>query len=461
MAQTNYTPISLYYSATASNVPTAANLVPGELAINTNDGKLYYEDSSGVVQVLATKSTGSIGGSNTQVQFNNSGSLGGSSGLTWDGSFLTTSSIKNSALTSGRVTYAGASGLLTDSANLQFTGSVLGVGVTPSTWFNDYRVMQLGAGASLSGRTTNSDSMQLMANVYRDASADYRYIDTNVATQYQQTSGVHLWYNAPSGTAGNVISFTERMRITSAGNVGIGTSSPAQPLQIGDGTSAGYQVVRVLGTNCDLFMGQVPATRFGLSSGTYTTMYNDANQALAIGTIAAYPLVFGTSNAEQMRITSSGELLVSTTAAVGGNAAKIGVLYDGAAYWGLGFKASTTTGTDINFANASGTTVGSVSHTASLTLFNTTSDQRLKTNIVDAPSGNIDDIKVRSFDWIADGSHQEYGMVAQELIEVAPYAVTKTENPDDMMQVDYSKLVPMMIKEIQDLKQRIATLENK
>jgi hypothetical protein len=90
MAQTNYTPISLYYSTTASAVPTAANLVPGELAINTNDGKLYYEDSSGVVQVLATKSTGSIGGSTTQVQYNSSGSLAGSANLTFDGTNLTT-----------------------------------------------------------------------------------------------------------------------------------------------------------------------------------------------------------------------------------------------------------------------------------------------------------------------------------------------------------------------------------
>ena len=128
MAQTNYTPISLYYSTTASAVPTAANLVPGELAINTNDGKLYYEDSSGVVRVLASKSTGTVGGSTTQVQFNNSGSLGGSSGLTWDGSFLTTSSIKNSALTSGRVTYAGASGLLKDISTFVFDGTNLGVG---------------------------------------------------------------------------------------------------------------------------------------------------------------------------------------------------------------------------------------------------------------------------------------------------------------------------------------------
>lgn len=55
MAQTGFTPISNYYSATATNVPTAGNLVAGELAINTADGKLFYKDSGGVVQTLATK----------------------------------------------------------------------------------------------------------------------------------------------------------------------------------------------------------------------------------------------------------------------------------------------------------------------------------------------------------------------------------------------------------------------
>lgn len=55
MAATNFTPISLYYSATATNVPTAGNLVAGELAINTADGKLFYKDSSNVVQTIASK----------------------------------------------------------------------------------------------------------------------------------------------------------------------------------------------------------------------------------------------------------------------------------------------------------------------------------------------------------------------------------------------------------------------
>ena len=57
MAQTGYTPIQLYYSATTTNAPTAGNLAAGELAINTADGKLFYKDSGGSVQVIAWKTT--------------------------------------------------------------------------------------------------------------------------------------------------------------------------------------------------------------------------------------------------------------------------------------------------------------------------------------------------------------------------------------------------------------------
>lgn len=77
MAAAGYTPISLYYSATATNTPSAGNLTSGELAININDGKLYYKDNAGVVQLLA--STATTAGSVTAVSVVSANGLAGTS----------------------------------------------------------------------------------------------------------------------------------------------------------------------------------------------------------------------------------------------------------------------------------------------------------------------------------------------------------------------------------------------
>ena len=68
-----------------------------------------------------------------------------------------------------------------------------------------------------------------------------------------------------------------------------------------------------------------------------------------------------------------------------------------------------------------------------LPTYATSSDQRLKENIADADDAGskIDAIQVRKFDWKADGSHQDYGMVAQELLEVAPEAVSAAEDSEE------------------------------
>lgn len=93
MAQSGYTPILIYASGTTGNTPLAANLYSGangaELALNYFDGKLFYKDNSGVVQVLAGKNgAGVVAGSNTQVQFNNNGVFGASANFTWNGTTL-------------------------------------------------------------------------------------------------------------------------------------------------------------------------------------------------------------------------------------------------------------------------------------------------------------------------------------------------------------------------------------
>lgn len=77
MAQTNYTPISLYYSTTASAVPVNTNLVNGELAINITDGKLYYKDNGGTVRLLASKDT--TAGAITSISVASSNGLAGTS----------------------------------------------------------------------------------------------------------------------------------------------------------------------------------------------------------------------------------------------------------------------------------------------------------------------------------------------------------------------------------------------
>ena len=177
-------------------------------------------------------------------------------------------------------------------------------------------------------------------------------------------------------------------------------------------------------------------------------------------------LRFATNNSEKMRIDESGNLLVGKTgqslATVGVEARNYGLLSstrDQAAPLNLNRK--TSDGSIAEFYK-DGSIIGSISVTSSATAYNTSSDERLKENIQDADDAGskIDAIQVRQFDWKSDGSHQDYGVVAQELLEVAPEAVTEGETEDDMMSVDYSKLVPTLIKEIQTLRNRVAQLEN-
>lgn len=84
MAASGYTPISLYYSTTASAVPTSGNLVDGELALNTADMKLYAKNSSGTVTLLA--SNASTGATVSSVAVS-----GGTTGLTTSGGPITSS----------------------------------------------------------------------------------------------------------------------------------------------------------------------------------------------------------------------------------------------------------------------------------------------------------------------------------------------------------------------------------
>jgi hypothetical protein len=270
---------------------------------------------------------------------------------------------------------------------------------------------------------------QILASVDGVASAD-------------DTPGRLTFLTTPDGSQ----TPTERMRIDSSGNVGIGTISP--------NSYTNYTTLTINGTSGGLLDFETNGTLVGEA-------FADSTNGVALQSIGSRYIRFLTNGGERVRIDSSGNLLVGCTdvpsASVGG--AGFDLNTNARAVLKL---ATTSTGNQglAEFFNPNGQ-VGGIVTNGSATAYNTSSDQRLKENIVDAPSASddIDAIQVRSFDWKADGSHQKYGMVAQELQSVAPEAVSGDADSDDMMGVDYSKLVPMMMKEIQSLRARVAQLE--
>ena len=198
----------------------------------------------------------------------------------------------------------------------------------------------------------------------------------------------------------------------------------------------------------------------GVTNGFLTT----TSGLMQFGTSTSAPIVFYTGNAERVRLHTSGKTVASAS-----------ISFDFIHYFqqtnANGYMLGVdTAGSALAFFYKNGSTgVGSITTNGTSTSFNETSDKRAKENIVDSPSASadIDSIQVRSFDWIETGEsartgeqHQKYGTIAQELQSIAPYAVYEPENSENMMGVDYSKLVPMMLKEIQSLRTRVQELEN-
>jgi hypothetical protein len=214
-------------------------------------------------------------------------------------------------------------------------------------------------------------------------------------------------------------------------------------------------------------------------TGTGGRDYRISSTGSGYGSAGALIFYDATASSERARIDSSGNLLVGTTSKITtagfdptfnvSSATNTAFLKNTGGVAIQGMQSGGTAGLQnfLLFYNQGGSVAGSISiangNTATSISYNTSSDARLKENIADAEDAGakVDAIQVRQFDWKADGSHQDYGMVAQELLTVAPEAVSGDPESDDMMGVDYSKLVPMMLKEIQSLRARVHALEGK
>lgn len=276
-------------------------------------------------------------------------------------------------------------------------------------------------------------------------------------------------------TAGNAVTPTERMRIDPNGKVGIGVA-PSTQLHVKGQASAPF--LRLETTDAISSGGVCYLDLYGSAGRGGYVGFGGVSNTLDIWNDAAGTTRFGTNNTERMRILSAGQLCINSTTVLS-TTNRVNVVYPGAgAEYGMGFRpvtATTTTATTaITFEQSNGTSLGSISHpTTGGTVYNTTSDYRLKTNVtlISNALDRIDALKPCNYTWIDSGVSSE-GFIAHELQEVIPQAVTGTKDEVDdqgnirAQGVDHSRVVPTLTAAIKDLKAiveaqaaRIAALE--
>jgi len=166
----------------------------------------------------------------------------------------------------------------TDSLSIRTAGSIvstldasgnLGLGVTPSAWGSVIRALQVNnTGMSLFTYTAAGTADQyafLSNNSYQNSSYADTYVRTNPAAQYRQLNATHAWFNAPSGTAGNAISFTQAMTLDASGNLLLGTTSSVGSERLNVTQSSGNHNARIINS--------------GSSGNIYGPLFNFSAQA--------------------------------------------------------------------------------------------------------------------------------------------------------------------------------------
>ena len=282
----------------------------------------------------------------------------------------------------------------------------------------------------------------------------------------------------------NVNGNTERMRIDTSGNVGIGTTSPTQKFDC-NGPMVTHGVLTADQTNAGAFDYTSGSTRFS-SYGT------------SAGIFQWYSGVNASAPSERMRIDTSGNLLVGTTTLTDGsrvvirpatNQPGLTVQQNGVGDYCVHLNAVNNSGFFYyQYFVAGSTAVGSISSNTTTTTYATTSDYRLKYNMLPITNGvaTINALKPVHYDWKLDGSKGE-GFLAHELQEIIPHAVTGEKDAVETVEikdeegnvtgteerikpqgVDYSKIVVHLVAAIQEqqatitaLTARVAALEAK
>jgi hypothetical protein len=335
----------------------------------------------------------------------------------------------------------------------------LGLGVTPSAWSTG--ALQI-RNASFWGASSSPTFASVGSNYF--FSDTYRYISAAAAADYYQFLGQHIWRTAPSGTAGNAISFTQAMTLDADGRLGIISTSPgslhpsADDLVIGAGSgNKGLTVYSGTASTGSVYFADGTS---GADAYRGWLEYNHSNNGLT----------FGTDGSERARITSGGKWLVNTTDTNFQGIALVRQTVSADEAISVWNNATTGDNNFVKFYTDAGSGRGSIDYNRAggLTRYNTTSDYRAKDIIgpVTDPGAQIDALKVYSGK-MHGATIERPMMIAHEAQQVASYAVSgvKDEVNEDgtpkYQQMDHASLVPLLIAELQSLRARVAQLEAK
>lgn len=207
----------------------------------------------------------------------------------------------------------------------------LGLGVTPSAWYSSFRVLELGSGSIVYPATTTAFIMA--QNAYNDASTNWVYKNSDLASFYSQQFGLHKWYNAPSGTAGSTISWTQAATLTANGNYLIGTTSEnsgSSGLKVaGQFSVTSSQAFTGNGTVNDSAYYIVCYSLSGTCTLTLPTPANNTGRMLNIVVQSAQQVVSASSNVTKI---TDGSL---TTAILPATAGKWAKLWCDGSYWNI------------------------------------------------------------------------------------------------------------------------------
>ena len=172
-------------------------------------------------------------------------------------------------------------------------------------------------------------------------------------------------------------------------------------------------------------------------------------------------LVFSTSSdgsstpTERMRITSGGNVGIGDTSPGG----RLDIGFNSSSVVGL-VLSNAGTGTSARFYSGS-SIVGSITVSGSATAFNTSSDYRLKENVVDIADGitRVKQLSPKRFNFIINADKTVDGFLAHEAQAVVPEAVTGEKDGEEMQGIDQAKLVPLLTAALQEAIAKIETLE--